>query len=169
MPASSPVARLRACSRPGSSKATGQGWHLTAALARPLAAALATVGLAFLYGCGSSNGRRHRRHGAICRRQSSGTRRTRTHTQMLFTSAPLLIDATSTRAFLETAQRAAGQLAGALREAQVENVAHTQERIDVAVDGVRSAAAPLVATLDREQLAAAFGSDEMGAMDASES
>lgn len=93
----------------------------------------------------------------------------RTYTQMLFTSAPLLIDATSTRAFLETAQRAAGQLAGALREAQAENVAHTQERIDVAVDGVRSAAAPLVATLDREQLAAAFGSDEMGAMDASES
>jgi hypothetical protein len=80
----------------------------------------------------------------------------RTYTQMLFTSAPVLIDEAAPRAFLETAQRAAGQLNGALREVQAENVTDTKVRLDAAIDEVRQAAARLVETLNREQLAAAF-------------
>jgi hypothetical protein len=85
----------------------------------------------------------------------------RTYTQMLFTSAPVLIEAPAPRAFLETAQRAAGQLAGALREAPAENVEDTKARLDAEIDQVRRAAAPLIATLDRKQLAVAFGSGQM--------
>jgi hypothetical protein len=85
----------------------------------------------------------------------------RTYTQMLFMSAPVLIEAAVPRAFLETAQRAAGQLAGALREAGTDSVDHTKARLDAAVDQVRRGAAPLIATLNREQLAAAFGSDDI--------
>jgi hypothetical protein len=85
----------------------------------------------------------------------------RTYTQMLFTSAPVLIEAPAPRAFLEAAQRAAGQLAGALREAPAENVEDTKVRLDAEIDQVRRAAAPLIATLDRKQLAVAFGTGEM--------
>jgi hypothetical protein len=80
---------------------------------------------------------------------------------MLFTSAPVLIGATAPRAFLETAQRAAGQLSAALRGTEAENVEHKKAQLDAAVDQVQRAAAPLIAILDREQLAAAFGSDEI--------
>jgi hypothetical protein len=85
----------------------------------------------------------------------------RSYVQMLFTSAPVLIGATAPRAFLETAQRAAGQLAAALRGTGAENVEHQKAQLDAAVDQVQRAAAPLIAILDREQLAAAFGSDEI--------
>jgi hypothetical protein len=85
----------------------------------------------------------------------------RTYTQMLLTSAPVLIGAPAPRAFLETAQRAGGQLAGALREAGGESVGQTKAGLDAAIDQVRGAAAPLTATLDRAQLAAAFGSHEI--------
>lgn len=83
----------------------------------------------------------------------------RTYTQMLFTSAPVLIEAPAPRAFLETAQRAAGELAQAMREARKERVEHTDALVSAAVEQVRRAAAPLTANLNREQLAAAFGSD----------
>jgi hypothetical protein len=85
----------------------------------------------------------------------------RSYIQMLFTSAPVLIGAAAPRAFLETAQRAAGQLGAVLREAGAESVEHKKARVDAATNQVRRAAAPLIATLDREQLNAAFGSDEM--------
>jgi hypothetical protein len=85
----------------------------------------------------------------------------RSYMQMLFTSAPVLIGAAAPRAFLESAQRAAGQLAAVLRETGAEDVEHKKVRLNAAIDQVRSAAAPLTATLDRQQLAAAFGSDEM--------
>jgi hypothetical protein len=80
---------------------------------------------------------------------------------MLFTSAPVLIGAAAPRAFLETAQRAAGQLAAVLRDPGAESVERRKARLDAATDQVRGAAAPLVATLDPAQLTAAFGSDEM--------
>jgi hypothetical protein len=80
---------------------------------------------------------------------------------MLFTSTPVLIDETAPRAFLRTAQRAAGQLNAALRDARAENVKDTRVRLDAAIDQLRRAAAPLVENLDREQLAAAFGPGEM--------
>jgi hypothetical protein len=84
-----------------------------------------------------------------------------TYMQMLFTSTPVLIDADAPRAFLEAAHRVAGQFNAALREARAENVKHTKVRLDAAVDQVRHAAAPLVQTLDPEQLAAAFGPGEI--------
>jgi hypothetical protein len=89
----------------------------------------------------------------------------RAYTQMLFTSAPVLIDATATRAFLETAQRVAGQLLRALRETRDENLEHTKAQLDAAVEQVRRAAAPLMASLNREQLAAAFGSDHVESLE----
>lgn len=84
----------------------------------------------------------------------------RTYTQMLFTSAPVLIEAAAPRAFLEAAQRAAGELAQAMREAREERVEHTDALLNAAVEQVRQAAAPLTANLNRDQLAAAFGSDK---------
>jgi hypothetical protein len=85
----------------------------------------------------------------------------RTYTQMLFTSTPVLIDEPAPRAFLETAQHTAGQLYAALRGAGAENVKDTKSRFDAAIDQVRRAAAPLVQTLDRQQLEAVFGQGEM--------
>lgn len=85
----------------------------------------------------------------------------RSYMQMLFTSAPVLIGAPAPRTFLETAQRAAGQLGGALRETGAADVEHKRARLDAAMDQVRGAAAPLTANLDRTQLAAAFGSREI--------
>jgi hypothetical protein len=85
----------------------------------------------------------------------------RTYTQMLFTSTPVLIDDPASRAFLETAQHTAGQLYAALRGAGAESVRDTKSRFDAAIDQVRRAAAPLVQTLDRQQLDAVFGRGEM--------
>ena len=84
----------------------------------------------------------------------------RTYTEMLFTSSPVLIDAAAPRAFLETAQRAAGELYQALREVRDGGAEHTQVLVSTAVEEMRRAAAPLTANLNREQLAAAFGSGE---------
>jgi hypothetical protein len=85
----------------------------------------------------------------------------RAYTHMLFTTTAVLIDAAAPRAFLEAAQRAAGHLNGALREARTENVEQTKARLDAAIDEVRRAGAPLTANLNPQQLAAAFGSDPM--------
>ena len=79
---------------------------------------------------------------------------------MLFTSATARIDAAAPRAFLETAQLVAGELAQALREARDESVEHTEALLSAAVEQVRRAAAPLTANLNREQLTTAFGSDK---------
>jgi hypothetical protein len=75
----------------------------------------------------------------------------RTYLHMLLISAPVLIDARIPRAFLETAQRVAGQLFRILREAEEER---TQRRLEDAVEQLRRAAAPLLALLSREQRAA---------------
>jgi len=52
-------------------------------------------------------------------------------------------------------------MAAVLRETRAEDVEHKKLRLNAALDQVRGSAAPLTATLDRAQLAAAFGSDEM--------
>jgi hypothetical protein len=76
----------------------------------------------------------------------------RTFTLMLLTSAPLLIDADRSRAFLEAAQRLAGQMFWALRDRDGEGV--TDARLDDAVTQVRMAAAPVLEALSRQERAA---------------
>lgn len=75
----------------------------------------------------------------------------RTYTQMLFTSAPVLIDATTSRAFLEAAQRVAGQLFRALRDGGGQEENDRKRRLDAAMAQLREAAAPLLAALNRDQ------------------
>jgi hypothetical protein len=77
----------------------------------------------------------------------------RTYTQMLLTSAPLLIDARVTRAFLVAGQRVAAELFRALRAGDKE-LEPTKAQLDRAVEQLREAAAPLVQALSSEQRAA---------------
>jgi hypothetical protein len=76
----------------------------------------------------------------------------RTYTQMLLTSAPLLIDARVPRAFLEAAQHVATELSRALHAGD-EKVEPTTQ-LDHAVEQLRAAAAPLLKALSDEQRAA---------------
>jgi hypothetical protein len=82
----------------------------------------------------------------------------RTYTQMLLTSAPLLIDAPVPRAFLEAAQRLAGQLYRALR-AKDGTAERTKTELDHAVGQLREAAAPLLRALSSEQRTAVSSDD----------
>jgi hypothetical protein len=77
----------------------------------------------------------------------------RTYTQMLLTSAPLLIDATVPRTFLVAAQRVAGELFRALHAGD-EEVEPTKTQLDQALEQLRAAAAPLLEALSGEQRAA---------------
>jgi hypothetical protein len=77
----------------------------------------------------------------------------RTYTQMLLISAPLLIDATVPRTFLETAQRMAAQLFRALQSGD-DKIEHTKTQLEHAVGQLRAAAAPLLQVLSSEQRAA---------------
>ena len=79
----------------------------------------------------------------------------RTYTQMLLTSAPVLIDAELSRTFLESAQRLAGQLFRALRDGKDETAEQRKKRLDSEVESLRRAAAPLLEPLSRDQRAAA--------------
>jgi hypothetical protein len=84
--------------------------------------------------------------------REAATGELRTYTQMLLTSAPVLIDADLSRAFLEAAQRLAGQMFWALRDGDHDGVA--ERRLDDAVNKLRMAAAPLLVVLSPEQRAA---------------
>ena len=77
----------------------------------------------------------------------------RTYTQMLLTSAPLLIDARVPRAFLEAAQHVAAELFRALHAGD-EKAEPTKTQLDHAVERLRAAAAPLLEALSNEQRAA---------------
>lgn len=77
----------------------------------------------------------------------------RTYTQMLLTSAPLLIDAKVSRTFLEAAQRLAAQLFRVLH-ADGEKVEPSKAQLDQALAQLRSAAGPLLQALSSEQRAA---------------
>ena len=83
----------------------------------------------------------------------------RTYTQMLLTSAPLLIDASVPRTFLETAQRVAAQLYRALRQSQNGTTQDVESQLNHEIARLRQTAAPLLAGLNREQRAA-VSSDE---------
>ena len=85
----------------------------------------------------------------------------RTYIMMLLAVAPVLIDAKMSRNFLEQAQRLAGEMARALT---VIARAPGQEdswkaRLDDAVQRLKAAAAPLLATLDPEIRSAVSGDD----------
>jgi hypothetical protein len=83
----------------------------------------------------------------------------RTYTQMLLISAPLLIDARPSRAFLESAQRLAGQLGRALQASGDDQGEQAEPRLDARVGQLRQAAAPLLEALNRDERAA-VSSDE---------
>jgi hypothetical protein len=85
----------------------------------------------------------------------------RTYAVMLLTSAPLLIDATSSRLFLETAQRVAVQLARVQRTAHDEQgpTGRPPVRLDDELRLLREAAAPLVSALNPEERAAISSTD----------
>jgi len=85
----------------------------------------------------------------------------RTYIMMLLAAAPVLIDASASRAFLEQAQYLAGQMARALT---VSSKTPGQEkswatRLDDAVRQLKAASAPLLANLDPEMQAAVSGTD----------
>jgi hypothetical protein len=76
----------------------------------------------------------------------------RTYTQMLLTSAPVLIDAELPRAFLESAQGLAAQLFRAVRGSHTDSA--TLERLDRSLQALRAAAGPLLDALSAQQRAA---------------
>ena len=76
----------------------------------------------------------------------------RTYAQMLLTTAPILIEASISRNFLETAQRLAGQMFLALRDADKDPP--SKKRLDDGVAQLRAAGAPLLSVLNRAQRAA---------------
>ena len=76
----------------------------------------------------------------------------RTYTQMLLTSAPVLIDAPLPRAFLETAQRFAAELFAAVRVGRLDDA--TTDRLDDSLKDLRAAGAPLLDALSAQQRAA---------------
>jgi hypothetical protein len=73
---------------------------------------------------------------------------------MLLTSAPVLIEAPRSRAFLEVAQGTAGELLQALRANTDDDSVDIAARVDAALDQLREAAAPVVVKLDRAERAA---------------
>ena len=82
----------------------------------------------------------------------------RTYTEMLLTSAPLLIDASVPRTFLETAQRLAGQLFRAVQASEDGKPADSAQ-LNAQVGRLRDAAAPLLAALSPQQRAAVSSDD----------
>jgi hypothetical protein len=83
----------------------------------------------------------------------------RTYMMMLLVGAPVLIDARVSRNFLEKAQRLGGEMAHALstRSKTPTPPAKSRERLGHAVDGLRTAAAPLMQLLSPEERSAATG------------
>jgi hypothetical protein len=76
----------------------------------------------------------------------------RSYGTMLLIAAPMLIDAAMSRAFLEEAQRLAGELARALHAHRRGTAGETERaRLDDAIQRMRGASAPLLAILNPEQ------------------
>jgi hypothetical protein len=87
----------------------------------------------------------------------------RTLMTMLLLSAPILIDASPSRAFLESAQRLAALLSSALRVSAGGGVPSGLDgRLERSRAAVDAAARPLVAVLDLDQLAAVDGDGDPG-------
>ena len=86
---------------------------------------------------------------------------TRTYMVMLLVGAPVLIDARLSRNFLEQAQRLGGEMAHALvtLTRTPGAAAHEAARLDDAVQGLRTASAPLLQRLSPAERSAAEGGD----------
>jgi FlaA1/EpsC-like NDP-sugar epimerase len=85
----------------------------------------------------------------------------RTYMTMLLTGAPVLIDATSSRTFLEQAQRLGAIFLRALRQsAEGKSVKGYDALITTNADRLRELSAPIAATLNFEQLLAVGGDED---------
>jgi hypothetical protein len=73
---------------------------------------------------------------------------------MLLVGAPVLIDARTSRAFLEEAQRLGGEMTRALTTMGREDSAAPSARIDDSVARLRAASAPLLSLLNLDELTA---------------
>jgi hypothetical protein len=83
----------------------------------------------------------------------------RTYMMMLLVGAPVLIDAWTSRNFLEKAQRLGGEMAHALstRSKHPASAATSRDRLEHAVDALRTAATPLLQLLSPDERSAATG------------
>jgi hypothetical protein len=84
----------------------------------------------------------------------------RTYMMMLLVSTPVLIDASTSRRFLEESQRLGGEMARALAQGP-DAAAQASTRLGDAVTRLRAASKPLLASLSLEELTAA-SADEPG-------
>jgi glycerol uptake facilitator-like aquaporin len=89
--------------------------------------------------------------------RSSASDEVRNYMIMLLVGAPVLIEARTSRAFLEEAQHLGGELARALTATsrQPAEAGRASDRVDAAARRVRSAAAPLLRQLNTDELTAA--------------
>jgi hypothetical protein len=82
----------------------------------------------------------------------------RTFTTMMLTGAPVLMDAPQTRAFLETSQRLAAEIARALLVTRSgDHPDDVDQRLRDAADQVRAAVQPLLQALNLDQQSAVWG------------
>ena len=85
----------------------------------------------------------------------------RTYMIMLLVGAPVLIDASVSRDFLEQAQRLGGEMARATGLVGKKSAVHkdSQVRIDRSIQSLRTASAPLMQLIDFQELIAADADD----------
>ena len=85
----------------------------------------------------------------------------RTYMMMLLVGAPVLIDARVSRNFLEQAQHLGGEMAHSLTTMSKTHAApaHASERLDHAVQQLRTASTPLLQLLSPDERSAATGED----------
>jgi hypothetical protein len=86
--------------------------------------------------------------------RGAATDEVRTYMMMLLVGAPVLIDARTSRSFLEEAQRLGGEMTRALTAMGREQPAVPSARIDDSVARLRAASAPLLSLLNLDELAA---------------
>ena len=91
--------------------------------------------------------------------RGAATDEVRTYMVMLLVGAPVLIDATMSREFLEQAQHLGAEMLRALTAKAPGPADPARARLDDATKRLQAAAAPLLALLNREELVAARGQD----------
>jgi hypothetical protein len=91
-------------------------------------------------------------------RRETATDELRTHMAMLLVSAPVLMEAATARAFLESAQRLAALMSRALEHDPARR--SIGPRLDAGAQAMRDAVTPLLAKLDHEQLRAVESADD---------
>jgi len=86
--------------------------------------------------------------------RGAATDEVRTYMMMLLVGAPVLIDARTSRSFLEEAQRLGGEMTRALTAMGGEQPAAPSARIEDSVARLRAASAPLLSLLNLDELTA---------------